>query len=197
VSRILIQPDGTIARDGRLLHSKKDPLREALLWVSGRPTNLSSLVFILGLGAAHHVNELHRQNPNLTLVVCDFDPELFTAANLLPVTSFDQCETLAAGLFGFCMTKVTEPRGPGLLDRGYSVLRFRPAWAARETEFNALENALLDRSIENLEPDFLTMPAADWPRGLDVNVKSLTTNGVRATDDENQKLLAALRELVV
>lgn len=192
MSRIRVQ-DGQISRDDRTLHSPRDPAREAGLWVAGRPARVQGLVFVLGLGAGYHVREWARQRPDLTIVAVDFDAELFTELPAVP--SLDAAADLAPGLYGLCLGDVVA-RGEALLERGYSAVRFRPAWSGREAEFNALEDLLLDRSILQLNHELVAGGAAAWPRGLDLNIKSLTAAGVEIVDAEDRKLLMALRELV-
>jgi len=198
VSRITVQHDlnmVAVSRDGRSLHSLRDPQREAGLWVAGRPAKVHGLVLVLGLGGAYHVREWHRQTPELCLVVCDFDAELFAAAGIQYAEGFDNLNDLGPGLHGLCLSADSKNRPVSLLERGYSVVRFRPAWTGREAEFSALEDTLLDRAPESLDPDFL-LKADEWPRGLDVNIKSLTATDGLLADNEDQKLLLALRELV-
>lgn len=195
--------DGSFKRDGRFLHSQKDPLREAGLWVAGRPSLSKGIVFVLGLGAGYHLREWHRQHPQLSLVACDFDDELFQAAKINPLSSFAQILNLPAGVHGLKLASSSagqldlDQNRLLLLDQGYSVVRFRPAWVGLEKEFAQIEDDLLDRSIDRIRMDLqVNADGRAWPEGLDVNIKSLTAAAVSIGDDEERKLLMALRELV-
>lgn len=188
--------DGQVCRDGRSLHSPRDPAREASLWMAGRPARARGLVFVLGMGAGHHVREWARQRPDLTLVVLDFDAELFRATNVKMLTDLNAAIDVNAGLYGCLLHDSVPARDEALLERGYSAVRFRPAWAGREAEFTALEDVLLDRSILHIGEDLIAGAREQWPRGLDLNIKSLTAAGVNVVDNEDRKLLMALRELV-
>lgn len=184
-----------VQRDGRFLHSQRDPLREAGIWVSGRPEKLKDMIFVLGLGAGFHVREWIRQCPTLCLVICDFDRELFAGNQIDCVNEFKDIAHAGPGVHGLCLNSETQMRPLDILIRGYSVVRFRPAWAGREPEFSAFEDCLLDRSAAQLGDDFLTQ-SQNWPQGLDVNIKSLGDPTIGFTEPQDQKLLAALRELV-
>lgn len=193
MSRIQFQGE-QVLRDGRSLHSPRDPAREAGVWVAGRPARVQGLVFVLGLGAGHHVREWARQRPDLTIVAIDFDQELFH--HMTMIDDVDAAVDLTAGVYGLSLEHAMIGRGEALIDHGYSVVRFRPAWGGRETEFHALEDILLDRSILHLRSELVAGGAQAWPRGLDLNIKSLTAAGVEIVDLEDRKLLMALRELV-
>lgn len=193
MSRIQFQ-DGQVLRDGRTLHSPRDPAREAGIWVAGRPARAQGLVFVLGMGAGLHLREWARQRPDLILVAVDFDQELF--GDLPRIADVDAAVHLSAGVYALHLTDAMIGRGEALIELGYSVVRFRPAWVGRETEFNALEDILLDRSILHLQNELVAGGVETWPRGLDLNIKSLTAAGVEIVDAEERKLLMALRELV-
>lgn len=188
LNRISLEAEG-VRRDGRWLHSVREPCREAGLWVSARPSGVQGLVFVLGLGAGYHLREWARQRPDLCLVACDFESELFRNAQIETLVSFQSLALKGAGVFGLKLDENHDFSNYRnlLLHRGYSVFRFRPAWAGREVEFTTLEEEMLDRRLSGVGSDV----------SLDANIKSLCHPEVlRERTKEEQKILLALRELV-
>lgn len=197
LSRIVFAPTG-IQRDGKFLHSQRDPLREAGLWVSEKPKTVQGVIFVLGLGATYHVNEWQRQRPDLTFVICDFETELFTTAQI-SMTTFSEVARLPAGRFGLQLNEDLswwddfEDSRDSLLHIGYSVFRFRAAWMGREKDFTWFEDCLLDRSLEAVSK---SLGVSGQDNGFDLNIKSLTQDSLLLEDDTEKKVLLALRELV-
>lgn len=188
LSRISLEAEG-VRRDGRWLHSQREPYREAGLWVSARPSGVQGLVFVLGLGAGYHLREWQRQRPDLCLVACDFDSELFQKSQIQTLSSFQSLTLKGPGVFGLHLGENSDFSACQnlLLRRGYSVFRFRPAWAGREIEFTTLEDELLDRHLKK----------TDQGETIEANIKSLTeARSLAELDPNEQKLLLALRELV-
>lgn len=59
--------------NGKLMHSRRNPAREATLWVNGHRQQIegSHTCFIFGLAGGFHIQELHNQFPELEIVVIE------------------------------------------------------------------------------------------------------------------------------
>lgn len=176
-------------RDGVSLCSQRAPIREAKNWVAALTLNLDKTIFVLGAGGGFHVEELCRMHPNAHVVTIDFDLEL--EPDILLPKNFSAQQVWA---------EVVHP----YIDKGFQVIRFRPAWARLEKEFERLEDLILGRgtkAFENIEwlasdPGILEW-LADVQPGFFHSIKSVVPRLQKpALLSEKQKILLALKELV-
>lgn len=99
-----------IERNGRLLCSPRNPVKEASDWVQRQKlTGYDQNVLILGFGAGFHVVELQKQFPNLKIEIYEIDPD------------FRNSE------FSFISDLHSEKYD--------AILAFRPAWAGFEAQY--------------------------------------------------------------
>lgn len=190
LSREIIEGQEVLLRDGVSLHSRKDAVREAETWAETQSNALSrgtlqGPVFVLGCGAAHHLRALSQLRPELHLVAVDFDEEILACAGdfelILGFREAIQSQVKIALIIA-SQRSTSEHEKRHLFGMGYSVLRFRPAWAGFEAEYTALEASLLDNTPESI----LT-----WSGAGKTETEKDTTP---LTEDE--KLILALKEVV-
>lgn len=176
-------------REGVSLCSPRAPLREAKNWVGALNLNLQKTIFVLGAGGGFHIDELCRMHPGAHVVTLDFDlelePDILLAKNFTPQQVW---------------TEVIHP----YIDRGFQVVRFRPAWARLEKEFERLEDLILGRgtkAFENVEWLASDAGVLEWlsevQPGFFQSIKSVVPRlQTSRLLTEKQKILLALRELV-
>ncbi len=176
-------------RDGLSLCSTRAPLREAQAWVSQLNINLQKTVLVLGAGAGFHVDELCRMYPSAHVVTIDFDLEM--EPDILVARNYSAQQIWA---------EVIHP----YIDRGFQVVRFRPAWARLEAEFERLEDLILGRGtkvFENVEWLASDAGVLEWlaevQTGFFHSIKSVVPQIASKPDlSPKQKILFALKELV-
>lgn len=176
-------------RNGLALCSQRQPITEARVWVSQVLPQLKKTIFVLGVGAGYHVEELCRMHPDAHVVTIDFDAEL--QPDLLIHPNFSPGQVWA---------EIIHP----YIDRGFQVLKFRPAWAGRENQFERLEDLILGRgtkAFENVEWLASDAGVLEWLAEVQpgffhslLSVVPPVTNSRPLS--EKQKVLLALRELV-
>lgn len=130
-------------REGRLLCSPRDPRREAQKWCERYSQIRNKSVVIIGLGAGHHVLEWIRQNPQSQVVVLEKDQGLLDAF---------ECESaLPQNVKIIAMRTVEAFIGSemwmNLLEGGYHVLAFKPAWQGAEKFFLDLYLGLTQSTV--------------------------------------------------
>ncbi len=110
IETIVPQKLERIERNGRLLCSPRNPIKEAADWVQRQKLTMQDeTVLVLGFGAGVHIKELQKQFPNLKIEICELDPVFrnseYHFANDLLAEKYD------------------------------AILAFRPAWAGYEAEY--------------------------------------------------------------
>lgn len=73
---------GILKKNGRLLASMMDPVREGMMWADRICANIGKdeSIIVLGLGAGYHVLELRRRLPETPILVIEPDAEVERAA---------------------------------------------------------------------------------------------------------------------
>lgn len=64
-----------LSRDGRLLCSPRNPIKEAIDWVDRNRSliDVTNAVAVVGIGAGHHIQFLEESYPNKKILVFDID----------------------------------------------------------------------------------------------------------------------------
>ncbi|GIL16783.1 MAG: hypothetical protein BroJett040_05340 [Oligoflexia bacterium] len=175
-------------REGRILCSPRDPLREAQRWIERQSRVQSKLpVIIVGIGAGFHVSEFAKQNPETQVYAFDLDPKM--------IENYQNNFQLYLNL------RLIGPNdlGSGLPVFPY-VFAFRAAWQGLESEFLSVYCLLKAETKES----FLAQ-ARDLGIQTVVNFKSqeaITIKSVGALlegqscEQEEVKIWKCLRELV-
>lgn len=110
----------TVSRNGRLLCSPRNPVKEAVDWLKRQNiTSEDRSVLVLGYGAGFHVHELKKQFPNLNIHILELD------------MNYNNVD------FQF----VTNPN----MEEYDAILSFRPAWAGMEEKYLKLYLQLTGR----------------------------------------------------
>ena len=118
-----------IERNGRLLCSPRNPMKEAAEWLQRQKLTVhDQAVLVLGLGAGYHVQELCRQFPNLKVEIFELDPQFRNSQ------------------YHF----VEEP----FSEKYDAILAFRPAWAGYEAQYLTAYLKLTGRD-QNPDQQFL------------------------------------------
>ena len=100
----------TASRDGRLLCSPRNPIKEATDWLSRQKITIEDRsVLVLGFGAGFHVRELQRQFSNLKIHILELDSHYVNSDYVF--TNNPKSEDYDA------------------------ILAFRPAWAGLEEKY--------------------------------------------------------------
>lgn len=74
-----------LRKNGRLLASSVDPIREAQVWADHVCSIIEphELIIVLGLGCGYHIEELQTRRPQNQLFVIDSDPELLSQVHMI------------------------------------------------------------------------------------------------------------------
>lgn len=126
-------------RDGRILCSSRDPIREAQKWVDSLPKNLVGPVTIIGLGGGFHIQALLAKG--LKINVIEFDHELV-------LHFFDQNPELAKQITWMTTPKEIEEV---FWQTAGEIFFFRPAIQGRETDYLDVYSDLVRRDIGVVE----------------------------------------------
>lgn len=147
--------ESRISKNGSLVLSENemplcstyDPLQEASQWVSRVNLKSTNHVVVLGMGAGHHVEELHKQFPNLNISVVDVRPHLFEIfeehrpfiSEKIQMFNLRKGIELDDRIFNF------------IEDHQPTVLCFKPAWKNHEQFFSDLFASFTFRNLSMIE----------------------------------------------
>ena len=168
-------PNGQLiaSRDGRLLCSPRDPVREANIWIEKQKLTGSDLdIAVLGAGAGHHINAIQNLCPNARITVLELDEDTLNFFQTLPISQAVKC-----------INETTEFEHI-LFD---AILSFRPSWTGYEKKY-------LDVYFKLTQRDILS-EASFRLKGYDFDEadKRATTQNL---NEEDVKLWRVLREMV-
>jgi hypothetical protein len=175
--------------DGGFFCSRRDPVREASLWLKAQERFLStaSPIIILGLGAGFHLQLLPAHYKSHVQVV-ELRPELIELW-----TSFNPDSELRI-----------ISTAPDVV--GATVLEFRPAWIGLEESYENLSRHLRGASRQSLQAqaensDLWILAEAlkqsSVPENLDLTIKDIAQAISIENQSEEARLWRALRELVL
>lgn len=183
-------------REGRALCSSRDPVNEAVAWVSslglsGKETEIA----VVGVGTAQHLFELRRQHPKIRLLIFDSHEIDFSSAPAETASAWDDFRQtnvqLHQGTEATDFAAITLVRGP--------VVLFRSACSATDFEIHARllgqDARLFAKACETFHFPELKSAAQAVPANLAVNIKSLAQGQLPPSSTE-EKMLSVLRELV-
>ncbi len=173
--------------EGRLFCSRRNPEREAALWIENHRQVLKSAqaVLVLGLGAGFHLAALPKQ---LKIQVIELRPPLI--ARWQAMGASENLQIIDAADIEISETPVLE---------------FRPAWSGLESQYEALSRNLrgLHRSALQREADrkdlwilAQALQNARLPENLELTIKDIVNLIPIENQSEEARLWRALRELV-
>ncbi|OFZ17856.1 MAG: hypothetical protein A2Z20_05760 [Bdellovibrionales bacterium RBG_16_40_8] len=193
-----------LTRNGHLLCSQIDPMREAQRWVDKHRERLSSQkrAIILGVGCGYHLVALEKMLPALDILAIDteIEPIDFTCRE----HSLDLMNTKMILINNSCEFKENQ-KIQNVVKTRYDVLKFAPATAMNEKTYALYLNYLVGRTEEGLQ--FLLSHRPNLKNALNyellssvgndlISIKTIEAAAIHKEQSRENLIFLALRELV-
>lgn len=187
-------------KDGKLLASRHNPIKEAKSWVHAQASLLNgfSCVVVFGVGGGFHIRELAAQNPKLEIIVVEQD---YGLASEIEIRNGKFPENVLVLSGDEPQDFLKNPEFKKALKKIFRILKYAPSVRTNPNYFQRIQTLLTGRTQEAFQ-----IHLKERPR-LNALLSDLEVDGLisiydvteHLTDTENQEsaLWLALRELVL
>src|SRR6056297_631262 len=190
---ISAQHAATAQLEGRWIHSKHNPYREAVRLLDNNSEPLTPACIFFGFGLGYQIEEFFRRYPQGEAIIVEQSPELFlkalTARDLTSL--FNEKTSLLIGLQAAELKSALSP----LVSRTHTVIPLQPITQAAP-DYYALAHSIVEagRSRKRVNSTTVKRFGRRWIRNL---AQNLETMGIAGNLNQLQNLFRGIPALVI